>query len=97
VDLCLILDPMLADRWLRDGRHRGPQALGATRIKLVNLIVAPEGVDAVTAAHPTSRSTARQWTGSSTSTAYIMPGLGDAAIASSGRAGPAESGRHAGE
>ena len=53
-------------------------AVKPVRIKLVNLIAAPEGVRAVAEPTPTSRSTARPSTASSTSKGYIMPGLGDA-------------------
>ena len=72
--------PDARDRRLGDGRDRGAQALGrGQRIKLVNLIAAPEGVEAVT--HGPSgrrRSTARRWTASSTRRATSSPGLGDA-------------------
>src|SRR5450759_3149369 len=52
VDLCLILDPMLATGGSATAAIEVLKRWGATRIKLVNLIVAPEGVDAVTSAHP---------------------------------------------
>ena len=51
---------------------------GATRIKLVNLIVAPEGVDAVTAAHPDVEIYCAAVDRELNEHGYIMPGLGDA-------------------
>ncbi|HEX8025828.1 MAG TPA: uracil phosphoribosyltransferase, partial [Candidatus Limnocylindrales bacterium] len=52
VDLCLILDPMLATGGSATAAIEVLKRWGASRIKLVNLIAAPEGVAAVTAAHP---------------------------------------------
>ena len=52
VDLCLILDPMLATGGSATAAIEVLKRWGATRIKLINLIAAPEGVAAVTTAHP---------------------------------------------
>ncbi|MBA2315485.1 MAG: uracil phosphoribosyltransferase, partial [Chloroflexi bacterium] len=52
VDLCLILDPMLATGGSASAAIEVLKRWGAVRIKLVNLIAAPEGVEAVTSAHP---------------------------------------------
>ena len=55
VDLCLILDPMLATGGSATAAIDVLKRWGAVtpvRIKLVNLIAAPEGVAAVQAAHP---------------------------------------------
>ena len=52
VDLCLILDPMLATGGSATAAIEVLKRWGATRIKLINLIAAPEGVAAVSAAHP---------------------------------------------
>ena len=52
VDLCLILDPMLATGGSATAAIEVLKKWGAVRIKLVNLIAAPEGVEAVTSAHP---------------------------------------------
>src|SRR4029079_7331636 len=55
VDLCLILDPMLATGGSATAAIEVLKKGGAVkpvRIKLVNLIAAPEGVEAVTSAHP---------------------------------------------
>ena len=47
VDLCLILDPMLATGGSATAAIEVLKRWGATRIKLLNLIAAPEGVRAV--------------------------------------------------
>ncbi len=52
VDLCLILDPMLATGGSATAAIDVLKKWGAVRIKLVNLIAAPEGVRAVQEAHP---------------------------------------------
>jgi len=52
VDTCLILDPMLATGGSATAAIEVLKDWGATRIKLVNLIAAPEGVAAVSEAHP---------------------------------------------
>ena len=49
VDLCLILDPMLATGGSATAAIEVLKRWGASRIKLVNLIAAPEGVAAVSA------------------------------------------------
>jgi uracil phosphoribosyltransferase len=81
VDLCLILDPMLATggsaiaaidvlkRW---------GAVSPVRIKLINLIAAPEGVAAVTAAHPDVEIHVAALDRQLNDRGYILPGLGDA-------------------
>ena len=52
VDLCLILDPMLATGGSATAAIEVLKQWGAMRIKLINLIAAPEGVRAVASAHP---------------------------------------------
>ena len=78
VDVCLILDPMLATGGSATAAIEVLKRWGAVRIKLVNLIAAPEGVAAVTAAHPDvaihCAALDRQLNGKG----YILPGLGDA-------------------
>ena len=51
---------------------------GAVRIKLVNLICAPEGVRAVTAAHPDVEIHTAALDRALNDHGYILPGLGDA-------------------
>src|SRR4051794_8211798 len=78
VDLCLILDPMLATGGSATAAIEVLKKWGAVRIKLVNLIAAPEGVDAVTAAHPDVDIYCAALDRSLNEKGYIQPGLGDA-------------------
>ena len=55
VDLCLILDPMLATGGSATAAIEVLKKWGAERIKLVNLIAAPEGVEAVVDGPPRRR------------------------------------------
>ena len=55
VDLCLILDPMLATGGSATAAIEVLKKWGAVRIKLVNLIAAPEGVEAVSSGAPRGR------------------------------------------
>jgi uracil phosphoribosyltransferase len=81
VDLCLILDPMLATGGSATAAIEVLKRWGATepvRIKLVNLIAAPEGVAAVTKAHPDVHIYCASLDRQLNEKGYIMPGLGDA-------------------
>ena len=81
VDLCLILDPMLATGGSATAAIEVLKRWGAVtpvRIKLVNLIAAPEGVEAVTAAHPDVEIYCASLDRQLNDKGYIMPGLGDA-------------------
>jgi len=78
VDLCLILDPMLATGGSASAAIEVLKKWGAVRIKLVNLIAAPEGVAAVTAAHPDVDIYCAALDRSLNDKGYIQPGLGDA-------------------
>src|SRR5512146_20307 len=78
VDLCLILDPMLATGGSATAAIEVLKRWGATRIKLVNLIVAPEGVEAVATAHPDVEIYCAAVDRQLNERGYIMPGLGDA-------------------
>ena len=81
VDLCLILDPMLATGGSATAAIEVLKKWGAVkpvRIKLVNLIAAPEGVAAVTAAHPDVEIYCAALDRSLNEKGYIQPGLGDA-------------------
>ena len=91
VDLCLILDPMLATGGSATAAIEVLKKWGAVkpvRIKLVNLIAAPEGVEAVSA-RPirTSRSTAPRSIARSTRRATSSRASATPATASSGPAG----------
>jgi uracil phosphoribosyltransferase len=78
VDLCLILDPMLATGGSATAAIDVLKKWGAVRIKLVNLIAAPEGVAAVAAAHPDVEIHCAALDRQLNEKGYIMPGLGDA-------------------
>ena len=78
VDLCLILDPMLATGGSASAAIEVLKRWGAVRIKLINLIAAPEGVAAVTAAHPDVEIYCAAVDRQLNEHGYIMPGLGDA-------------------
>ena len=81
VDLCLILDPMLATGGSATAAIEVLKKWGAVtpvRIKLVNLIAAPEGVEAVATAHPDVQIHAAALDRQLNEKGYIMPGLGDA-------------------
>jgi uracil phosphoribosyltransferase len=78
VDLCLILDPMLATGGSATAAIEVLKKWGAVRIKLVNLIAAPEGVDAVLKAHPDVEIYTAALDRQLNEKGYIMPGLGDA-------------------
>jgi uracil phosphoribosyltransferase len=78
VDVCLILDPMLATGGSATAAIEVLKAWGATRIKLINLICAPEGVRAVAAAHPDVQIHTAALDRQLNERGYIMPGLGDA-------------------
>jgi len=81
VDLCLILDPMLATGGSATAAIEVLKRWGAVtpvRIKLVNLIAAPEGVAAVAAAHPDVEIHCAALDRQLNEKGYILPGLGDA-------------------
>ena len=81
VDLCLILDPMLATGGSATAAIEVLKRWGAVtpvRIKLVNLIAAPEGVEAVASAHPDVEIHCAALDRQLNEKGYIMPGLGDA-------------------
>ena len=78
VDLCLILDPMLATGGSASAAIEVLKQWGAVRIKLINLIAAPEGVRAVSAAHPDVAIHTASLDRQLNERGYIVPGLGDA-------------------
>jgi uracil phosphoribosyltransferase len=78
VDLCLILDPMLATGGSATAAIEVLKQWGAVRIKLINLIAAPEGVRAVVAAHPDVDIYCAALDRQLNDRGYILPGLGDA-------------------
>jgi uracil phosphoribosyltransferase len=81
VELCLILDPMLATGGSATAAIEVLKRWGAVhpvRIKLVNLIAAREGVEAVSKAHPDVEIYCAALDRQLNDKGYIMPGLGDA-------------------
>jgi uracil phosphoribosyltransferase len=81
VDLCLILDPMLATGGSATAAIEVLKRWGAVtpvRIKLVNLIASPEGVKTVSEAHPDVEIYAAALDRQLNEKGYILPGLGDA-------------------
>jgi uracil phosphoribosyltransferase len=78
VDLCLILDPMLATGGSATAAIEVLKRWGARRIKLINLIAAPEGVAAVSSAHPDVPIYCAALDRQLNERGYILPGLGDA-------------------
>jgi uracil phosphoribosyltransferase len=81
VDLCLILDPMHATGGSATAAIEVLKRWGAVkpvRIKLVNLIAAPEGVAAVSEAHPDVEIYCAALDRQLNEKGYILPGLGDA-------------------
>jgi uracil phosphoribosyltransferase len=78
IDLSLVLDPMLATGGSAiaavDILKRG----GAGRLKFLGLIAAPEGVEALRAAHPDVAIHVGAVDSHLNDRAYIVPGLGDA-------------------
>ena len=86
VDLCLILDPMLATGGSATAAIEVLKKWGAVRIKLVNLIAAPEESRRCRPPIPMSRSTVRRSTEASTTEATSSRAWGTRVIGSSGRA-----------
>lgn len=78
VDLCLILDPMLATGGSAVAAVDILKRWGATHIKFLGLIAAPEGIVALTAAHPDVPIHLAAIDSHLNEKGYIVPGLGDA-------------------
>jgi uracil phosphoribosyltransferase len=78
VQLCLILDPMLATGGSATATVDILKAWGAARIKQVSLIAAPEGIATLSAAHPDVDIHVAAVDRALNERGYIVPGLGDA-------------------
>jgi len=78
VQVCLILDPMLATGGSSAATVDILKAWGAIRIKQVSLIAAPEGIATLNAAHPDVEIHVGAVDRQLNQRGYIMPGLGDA-------------------
>jgi uracil phosphoribosyltransferase len=78
VQICLILDPMLATGGSAAATVDILKAWGAARIKQVSLIAAPEGIDTLSSAHPDVEIHVGAVDRQINERGYIQPGLGDA-------------------
>lgn len=74
----IVLDPMLATGGSAVAAIHFLKDRGAKNIKLMNLIAAPEGIEAVTKAHPDVEIYVAGVDEKLSEDAYIIPGLGDA-------------------
>ena len=78
VDVCLILDPMLATGGSAVATVDILKKWGANRIKFLGVIAAPEGVARLTEAHPDVPVHLASIDEKLNDIGYIVPGLGDA-------------------
>ncbi|HEY1016847.1 MAG TPA: uracil phosphoribosyltransferase [Herpetosiphonaceae bacterium] len=78
IDLCLVLDPMLATGGSAVAAVDILKQWGASQIKFLGLIAAPEGVQALQAAHPDVPIHLAALDERLNERGYIVPGLGDA-------------------
>jgi len=78
VHVCLILDPMLATGGSAIATVDVLKRWGAQRIKFVGIIASPEGVKALTEAHPDIDLHVATIDSHLNEQGYIVPGLGDA-------------------
>jgi len=78
VQVCLILDPMLATGGSAVATVDVLKRWGAQRIKFVGLIAAPEGIERLSSAHPDVPIHLAAVDDHLNNIGYIVPGLGDA-------------------
>lgn len=78
VDICFVLDPMLATAGSATATVKLLKDWGAKRIKYVGLIAAPEGVQRFHAEHPDVPIHIAAIDSHLNDIGYIVPGLGDA-------------------
>ena len=78
VDVCLVLDPMLATGGSAVVTVDVLKRWGARRIKFVGIIAAPEGVERLERAHPEVAIHVAAVDSHLNEHGYIVPGLGDA-------------------
>jgi uracil phosphoribosyltransferase len=78
VDVCMILDPMLATGGSAAATASILKRWGATRIKFVGVIAAPEGIEHLTNAHPDISVYLGAVDERLNDIGFIVPGLGDA-------------------
>lgn len=78
VQVCLVLDPMLATGGSATATVDLLKKWGADRIKFVGILAAPEGVEALQSAHPDVPIHIAKIDSHLNDIGYIVPGLGDA-------------------
>lgn len=78
VQVCLVLDPMLATGGSARATVDILKKWGADRIKFVGILAAPEGVEALQTAHPDVPIYLAKIDSHLNDIGYIVPGLGDA-------------------
>ncbi len=78
VQVCLVLDPMLATGGSASATVDILKKWGAKRVKYVGIIAAPEGVHALATAHPDVPIHVAALDERLNDKGYIVPGLGDA-------------------
>ncbi|MEO8287267.1 MAG: uracil phosphoribosyltransferase [Chloroflexota bacterium] len=78
VDICYVLDPMLATAGSASATVKVLKDWGASRIKYVGLIAAPEGVERLHSEHPDVPIHVAAVDSNLNEKGYIVPGLGDA-------------------
>jgi len=78
VQLCLVLDPMLATGGSATAAVQILKEWGVSRIKFVGLIAAPEGIETLSSAHPDLPIHLAAIDDHLNERGFIVPGLGDA-------------------
>lgn len=78
VQVCLVLDPMLATGGSATATVNILKKWGAERIKFVGILAAPEGIAALQGAHPDVPIHVAKIDSHLNDIGYIVPGLGDA-------------------
>ena len=78
VDVCLVLDPMLATGGSAVATVDILKEWGARRIKFIGIIAAPEGIERLTQAHPELPIYVAAVDEHLNDSGLIVPGLGDA-------------------
>lgn len=78
VQVCLVLDPMLATGGSAVATIDILKEWGAERIKYVGILAAPEGIEALQAAHPQVPIHVAKIDSHLNDIGFIVPGLGDA-------------------
>jgi uracil phosphoribosyltransferase len=78
VQVCLVLDPMLATGGSAVAAVSTLKSWGVDRIKFIGILAAPEGIEALQTAHPTVDIYVAKVDSHLNDVGFIVPGLGDA-------------------